>query len=277
MFSEIGLYSGIAATDWSWASLWMDFDNDGLKDLFVSNGIPKRLNDIDYINFVSGSEVQRRIISNSMDQKDLALIDKFPEIKLPDKFYRNNGDLSFTDQENRIAGSKPTFSNGAVYADLDNDGDLDIVVNNIDAPALLYENKNDLFGKNSSLQIKLKGPAQNINAVGAKVIVYAGKGIRTYEKFPVRGFLSAMEVPLLIGLKNTKIDSILLVWPDNTYQPISFPPDTLSINIAYQNNLVIGFRSNTCQHSFQNSHFPTPFTFNISLSSMVILHISFWY
>ncbi|MEI9909466.1 MAG: VCBS repeat-containing protein [Bacteroidota bacterium] len=248
LFSEIGLYSGIAATDWSWAALWMDFDNDGLKDLFISNGIPKRLNDIDYINFVSSSEVQRRITSNSTEQKDLGLINKFPEIKLPDKFYRNNGDLSFTDEENRIAGSKPTFSNGAVYADLDNDGDLDIVVNNIDAPALLYENKNDLSGKNSSLQIKLKGPAQNINAIGARVIVYAGKEIRTYEKFPVRGFLSAMEVPLLIGLKNTKVDSILLVWPDNTYQPLSFPPGTSSITIAYQNNLPLFNYSSIPEH-----------------------------
>jgi hypothetical protein len=237
MFSEIGLYSGVAATDWSWAPLWMDFDNDGLKDLFVSNGIPKRLNDIDYINFVSNTEVQQRIIANDMKRKDIALIDKFPEIKLPDKFYRNNGNLSFTDEENRIEGGRPTFSNGAVYADLDNDGDLDIVVNNINAPALVYENKNDLSGKNSSLQIKLKGPPQNVNAVGARVIVYAGKEIRTYEKFPVKGFMSSMEVPFLIGLKNTKIDSLLLIWPDNTYQPISFSPGTPSITIAYQNNL----------------------------------------
>ncbi len=266
MFSEIGLYSGIAATDWSWAPLWMDFDNDGLKDLFVSNGIPKRLNDIDYINFISGSEVQRKIISKSMEEKDIGLIDKFPEIKLPDKFYRNNGDLSFTDEENRIAGSKPTFSNGAVYADLDNDGDLDIIVNNINAPALLYENKNDLVEKNTSLQIKLKGPVQNINAVGAKVIVYAGEGVRTYEKFPVRGFLSAMEVPLLIGLKNTKIDSILLVWPDNTSQPIPFSPDTASITIAYQHNLPSFNYSSIADHYKSTSGQVFDITKNVALN-----------
>ncbi len=237
LFSEIGLYSGIAATDWSWAPLWMDFDNDGLKDLFVSNGIPKRLNDIDYINFVSNTEVQQRIISNDMKQKDIALIDKFPEIKLPDKFYRNNGNLSFIDEKDRISGSKPTFSNGAVYADLDNDGDLDIVVNNIDATALLYENKNDSANKISSLQIKLKGTPQNKNAIGARVIMYAGKKIRTYEKFPVRGFMSSMEVPLLIGLKNTEVDSMFVVWPDNKYQSVSFSPGTFTVTIAYQNNL----------------------------------------
>ncbi len=88
MFSEIGLYSGIAATDWSWAPLWVDFDNDGLKDLFISNGIPKRMNDIDYINFVTNTEVQRKINENDMKEKDLALINKFPEIKLPNKFYQ---------------------------------------------------------------------------------------------------------------------------------------------------------------------------------------------
>jgi hypothetical protein len=237
MFSEIGLYSGIAATDWSWAPLWMDFDNDGLKDLFISNGIPKRLNDIDYINFLSNTEVQQRIIANDMKQKDIALIDKFPEIKLPDKFYRNNGDFSFTDEKDRIAGSRPTFSNGAVYADLDNDGDLDIVVNNIDAPALVYENKNDQLNKNSSLQVKLKGPRLNNNAVGAKLIVYAGNGIRVYEKFPVHGFMSGMEVPLLVGLKNTKIDSMLLVWPDNTYEPVPFSRDSSSVTVAYREGL----------------------------------------
>jgi hypothetical protein len=237
MFSEIGLYSGVAATDWSWAPLWMDFDNDGLKDLFVSNGIPKRLNDIDYINYVSNTEVQRKIIANNMEHKDIALIDKFPEIKLPDKFFRNNGDLSFTDEESRIDGSRPTFSNGAIYADLDNDGDLDIVVNNIDAPALVYENKNETRGKNSSVQLRLKGSPKNINAIGAKVIVYAGKDTRTYEKFPVRGFMSGMEIPLLVGLNRSPVDSMLLVWPDNKYQNILFSEDTSWINIAYQPNL----------------------------------------
>ena len=237
LFSEIGLYSGVAATDWSWAPLWMDFDNDGLKDLFVSNGIPKRLNDIDYINFVSNTEVQEKIRTNNMHEQDLALINKFPEIKLPNKFYKNNGNLSFTDEETRIEGDLPTFSNGAVYADLDNDGDLDIVVNNIDAPALVYENKNNQPGKRTSVAIHLKGPSQNLNAVGARVILYANHGIRTYEKFPVRGFMSAMETPLLIGLEKTKIDSVLLVWPDNSYQPLSFQENKSTITIYYKKGL----------------------------------------
>jgi hypothetical protein len=201
LFSEIGLYSGVAATDWSWAPLWLDFDNDGLKDLFISNGIPKRLNDIDYINFISNGEIQQRIGSNNMEEKDLSLINKFPEIKLPNKFYKNKGDLSFTDEDNLVEGTVPTFSNGAVYADFDNDGDLDIVVNNIDEPALLYENEKN--NNKSSLQIKLRGRASNVNAVGAKIIVYTNSGVRTYQKYPVKGFLSSMEIPILVVINKT--------------------------------------------------------------------------
>ena len=239
MFSEIGLYSGIAATDWSWAPLWVDFDNDGLKDLFISNGIPKRMNDIDYISFISNGAVQQMIRDNNVQGKDLALINKFPEIKLPNKFYKNNGDLSFTDEEANIEGSLPTFSNGAVYADLDNDGDLDIVVNNIDAPVLLYENKNSKPGKKAAQQIMLKGPEKNRNATGARVIVYANKTIRTYEKFSVKGFLSSMEIPLLIGLHNIHVDSAFLIWPDNTYQPLTFNAGKNSITVTYQKNLPV--------------------------------------
>ena len=237
MFSEIGYYAGIAATDWSWAPLWADFDNDGLKDLFVSNGIPKRMNDIDYINFVSGAEVQQKIVNNKMASSDISLIDKFPEIKIPNKFFINNGNLSFTDQQNNIGNDQPGFSNGAVYADLDNDGDLDMAVNNIDEHVWIYENKSNTKPGNSSLQIKLKGSPLNVNAVGATVIVYANKEIRTYQKFPARGFMSSMETPILIGLKNTKIDSILLVWPDNTYQPVNIPSGQSTITLTYQRNL----------------------------------------
>ncbi|MFT3681910.1 MAG: VCBS repeat-containing protein [Ferruginibacter sp.] len=236
LFSEIGLYSGVAATDWSWAPLWVDFDNDGFKDLFMSNGIPKRMNDIDYINFVTQGEVQQMIRDNNMQGKDLALINKFPEIKLPNKFFRNNGDLSFTDEENIIEGNEPSFSNGAVYADLDNDGDLDIVVNNIDAPVFVYENEQNKAGKNTSLSVRLEGSKKNINATGAMAVVFAGNEIRTYEKYPVKGFLSSMEIPLLIGKGKTKIDSVVLVWPDNSYQTI-IHTDTAVIKVSYRENL----------------------------------------
>lgn len=236
LFSEIGLYSGVAATDWSWAPLWVDFDNDGLKDLFMSNGIPKRMNDIDYINFVTQGEVQQMIRDNNMQGKDLALINKFPEIKLPNKFFSNNGNLSFADAATNIEGNDPSFSNGAVYADLDNDGDLEIIVNNIDAEAVVYENTSNGTANKTSVAIKLKGPVKNINATGARVIVYTGNGIRTYEKYPVKGFLSSMEIPLMVGTRNTKIDSVLLIWPDNSYQKLNLT-DTSFIAVDHKKEL----------------------------------------
>jgi len=237
MFSEVGLYSGVYATDWSWSPLWIDFDNDGLKDLFISNGIPKRLNDIDYVNFVSNDEVQTKIQQKNLDEKDMALIDKFPQIKIPNKFYRNNGELLFSDEENKIGNEKSTYSNGAVSADFDNDGDLDVAVNNIDEPAMLYENKTRDQKDRHYLELKLKGSEKNINAIGAKVIVYANGGIRTYEKFPARGFLSSAETPVHIGLYNTKIDSLLLVWPDNTYQQVAYSKIDTTLFITYHRGL----------------------------------------
>ncbi len=255
MFSEIGLYSGIAATDWSWSPLFLDFDNDGLKDLFISNGIPKRLNDIDYINFVSNGDVQQKIQENDFREKDISLIDKFPVIKLPDKFFKNNGNASFIDEKNFIDGSVPTFSNGAIYADLDNDGDIDIAVNNIDASALIYENKSSKPGKRTSVQIKLKGPQRNINAIGSKIILFANKEIRTYENYPVKGFMSSMQIPVTIGINNTRIDSAFVIWPDNSYQQIFFSLKDSSLNFAYKKS-VKPFNYNTIIGYYKNPTIP---------------------
>ena len=237
MFSEIGIYSNVFATDWSWCPLWIDFDNDGLKDLFITNGIPKRLNDIDYINYVSNMEIQSKIKNHNLDERDMNLIDKFPQIKIPNKFYSNNGEMVFNDLEKSIKNDLPTYSNGAAYADFDNDGDLDIVVNNIDNGALLYQNKSNDAKTEKFIDIRLKGPSKNINAIGAKVIMFANNGIRTYEKYPVHGFLSSMEVPLHIGLSGAKIDSTFLVWPDNSYQAIIFPKDSSRITFQYHDKL----------------------------------------
>ena len=237
MFSEVGLYSGVYATDWSWAPLWMDFDNDGLKDLFISNGIPKRMNDMDYVNFVSNEEIQQKLRENKMDEKDMALVNKFPEIKIPNKFFLNKGNLSFEDAGASISNDKPTFSNGAVYADLDNDGDLDVVVNNIDDAVMVYENKSNDKKDKPFVEIKLKGAANNINAIGAKVVLFANNEIRTYEKNPARGFQSSMEIPLHIGLVNTKVDSAFLIWPDNSFQSISLSNKESHISFTYQKGL----------------------------------------
>ncbi len=236
MFSETAMYSHVFATDWSWAALWTDFDNDGWKDLFMSNGIPKRLNDIDYVNFVSDATIQDKIRNNAISNQDMALIDKFPEIKLPNKFYLNKMELKFEDAASRINNDQPTFSNGAAYADLDNDGDLDMVVNNIDDEVLVYRNKTTDDKKNHWVSLKLEGNKENINAVGAKVVVFTNNEVQLYEKQPVRGFQSSMEIPLHIGLGSAKPDSILLIWPDNSYEKLTIPTDTV-LFVKYKTGL----------------------------------------
>jgi len=236
-FSEVGLYSGIAATDWSWSPLWVDFDNDGRKDLFISNGIPKRLNDIDYINFILNDELQRKMANRDLTDKDLALIDKFPEIKLPSRFFANKGQMVFTDISNAVQNEHPTFSNGAIVADLDGDGDLDLVVNNIDEPAIIYQNTQNERSPRPAAEITLRGPANNRNALGAKLILFAGSEIHTYEKYPVHGFLSSAETPLHVGLYGFHPDSVFLVWPDNGCQRITLPPAGGKLSFSYTKGL----------------------------------------
>ncbi len=220
LFSELGVYAGIHATDWSWAALWMDMDNDGWKDLFVSNGIPKRMNDMDFVNFVSSEEVQQQVKSGNAGEKELLLEENFPEIKLNNKFFLNKGSLKFEDATGSVRNEKPGFSNGAIYADLDNDGDLDIVVNNINDPARVYRNNSVEHGRDHFLRLHLEGPPGNRNAVGATLVLFEKDGsIRTYEKTPVHGFQSSMEIPLQVGLGDQLPDSALLIWPDRSSQP----------------------------------------------------------
>ena len=236
LFTETGQYSGVYATDWSWSALWMDFNNDGRKDLFISNGIPKRLNDIDYINFVSNDEVQQKLRDDKIEDKDMALISKFPEIKIPNKFFSNAGNLVFNDVTDSVGNNKTSFSNGAVYADLDNDGDLDIVVNNINDPVFVYENTANDKKNKSFASIKLNGTENNVNAIGAKIILFANGGIRTYENNPVHGFQSSMAGPIHIGLYQTKVDSAFVIWPDNSYHAIELKSNQ-QVTFAYSKGL----------------------------------------
>jgi hypothetical protein len=237
MFSETGFYSGVYATDWSWSSLWMDFDNDGKKDLFISNGIPKRLNDIDYITYMVNDVIQEKIQGQNLDAGDMAMIEKFPEIKLPNRFFKNTGDAKFEDVSNSVVGNPKSFSNGAVYADLDNDGDLDIVVNNIWNPVMLY--KNNAAHKNNYVNLKLIGSPQNNNALGSKCFVFSNGEVIYYEKYPVRGFMSSMETPLHIGLGTAKPDSIILVWPDNTWQYLKIDSVNHDLQLTWKKGLPV--------------------------------------
>jgi hypothetical protein len=222
-FSEIALLAGVAATDWSWSALFSDFDLDGKKDLFVSNGILRRSNDLDYINFITVDSVQMRM-KYEMGERELMYAQKMPQIKIPNYIFHNNGDSTFTDESAAWGIDKASYSNGAAYADLDNDGDLDLVVNNLEDEASLYENTT-LSAKsvktNNYLQLVLKGKPGNINGIGAKVMLYDSGKLQMQECMPTRGYQSAVETRLTFGLgRSSEIDSLLVIWVDGSFQSL---------------------------------------------------------
>jgi len=241
-FSEIGLFAGIAATDWSWSPLWVDFDSDGYKDLFVSNGIPRRMNDIDFVKFQEDRGLQLKENSTrSVEEKELEVVEKMPRVKLPNKLFRNTGSLHFDDLTDQIGAATPSFSNGAVYADFDNDGDLDMVVNNLEDEPFIYKN---LLRENnpaaaSFLSFRFKGRPENMHGIGAKILIFRKDGsLQTEEFYPVRGYQSSAHTPLFVGVGDAAgIDSVVCVWPDRSCQRVSNPQFNTTQTLTWQANL----------------------------------------
>ena len=209
-FSEIGRWANIEASDWSWGALFFDMDNDGYKDLFIANGIYQDLTNQDYLQYVASEEVIKSIVSNNqVDYK--RLIDIIPSNKVPNHAYKNNGELGFDSYDNSGL-IIPSFSNGSAYGDLDNDGDLDLIVNNVNMPLFVFKNKAEKTG-NNYLKVSLKGPTDNPNALGAKIKVSTSFGELFQEVQPVRGFQSSMEVISTIGVGKDSLVDITVTWP----------------------------------------------------------------
>jgi enediyne biosynthesis protein E4 len=228
MFSEIGLLAGVSSTDWSWSPLFCDVDNDGWKDLFITNGIYRRANDLDYVKFLSGGNRMFPSKDNSK-YSDKDLYERMPLYPNKSYIYRNNGDLTFTNMAPGWGIDTRSYSNGSTYADLDNDGDLDLIVNNINSPAFIYRNNASEITGNHYLSVKFKGKGLNTRGIGARVTLYCGGKEQISEQFPTRGFLSATSDILHFGLEHAKlIDSVIVRWPDLSEQIIrNLPADTI--------------------------------------------------
>ena len=223
-FSEIGLLAGVAATDWSWAPLLADFDDDGRKDLFITSGIYRRPNDLDYIDFVGQPSVQAAL-RDSSGAANAGLVRRMPHVPGHNRAFRNAGDLRFTDVSRAWGIDQPGFSNGAVYVDLDNRGALDLVVNSIDAPAAIYRNRGRGGTGNNSLTVTLRGVAGNTAGIGAKLFVRSGGRTQLVEQSPTRGFQSSVDPRLHVGLGRAgAADTVTVVWPDRRVQMLTNVP-----------------------------------------------------
>jgi len=208
-FSEVGRFSGVEASDWSWGALLFDMNNDGLKDLFIANGIYKDLTNQDYLRYVSNEEVlQSLVIDNKVDFKKL--IDIIPSNKVKNHAYINKGNLTFNRENNGL--NTEGFSNGAAYGDLDNDGDLDLIVNNVNMPLFVYKNNLDKTAT-KYLKVILKGEGLNTNAVGAKVKLATKTATYFLEQQPARGFQSSMDNRPNFGFKETDSLTLTINWP----------------------------------------------------------------
>jgi hypothetical protein len=227
-FREIAQYAGVAASDWSWGALLFDADNDGFNDIYICNGIYNDVTNQDFIDFFANDVVQRMVLTGKKEEIE-EIIKKMPSVPIKNKMFRNKNGLKFEDVGTSWGFTDETFSNGASYADLDNDGDLDLIVNTVNQPALVYKNNSREMNGNHFARIKLKGKDKNTMAVGSRVIVHSNGQMHMKELIPSRGFQSSVDYTLSFGLgKASKIDSIIVEWPDRTLsRMVNAPIDSL--------------------------------------------------
>ena len=217
MFCDIANYAGVDATDWSWGALMFDMDNNGWNDIYVCNGVNRDVTNLDFMNFFADETYHQMVLSGKKKEID-GLLRQIPKTPLPNKVFRNNGNLKFSDVGAQWGLAQTSFSNGAAYGDLDNDGDLDLVVNNINQQAFVYRNNSREVNHNNYIGIVLKGKDKNRFAVGGRANVFAGHQIFTKENFPSRGFQSSVDYKMIIGLgKISRIDSMIVTWPDRSF------------------------------------------------------------
>ena len=250
-FSEIGRMSGTSATDWSWGALLFDMDMDGKKDVFVANGILKDLTDQDYVAFLADNPDLQSMIEGTKKFDYKEYVNKMGSSPLPNYAFRNVGNgMKYENKAAEWGLGEPNFSNGSAYGDLDNDGDLDLVVNNNDSPVSIYKNLSVEKDQKNFLRVELHGYGQNPNAIGAKVYVYQGKETQYLQQMPNRGFQSSVDLTMVFGLGDTtgdkkpSADSLMVIWPDDKKQIIRQPKTNTTLQLAHKNaNQVATFTS----------------------------------
>ncbi|MDI1304268.1 MAG: VCBS repeat-containing protein [bacterium] len=229
-FNEIAHYAGVAKTDWSWGALLFDMDNDGYKDIFVSNGIYNDLTNQDFMDFFANSFFQKLATSGKKDEMEM-IIAKMPSTPIPNYAFKNNKNITFTNEAQNWGLDTPSFSNGSAYGDLDNDGDLDLIVNNVNMEAFVYKNNSEKNPKNHFVKVKLKGDNQNKFAIGSVVELFSGKEIIRQELVPSRGFQSSVDYAMTFGIGSKKIDSLRVIWPNSKFQAIKKVVNNTTYNL----------------------------------------------
>lgn len=229
LFSDVAFMTGMAETDWSWTPSIADFNNDGFRDIIITNGFPKDVTDHDFIAY----RMKANILASKRD-----ILDQIPEVKIANYAYQNKGGLAFTNVTKDWGLDAPSFSNGAAYVDLDNDGDLDLVMNNINDAAFVYKNNTQERGKNLHyLQVQLEGSSQNRNGLGAWIELHYGGGKKqVYEITPYRGYLSSIQQGAHFGLGDVAVvDTVIITWPDGKQQALQNVPANTLLKLAYKN------------------------------------------
>jgi hypothetical protein len=241
-FTEAALQSGVAATDWSWSALFNDYNQDGEQDIFISNGIPKRPNDLDYVNFVSNEQIRKKLNNTKLvDNEALKLM---PSGAIQNYIFEGSKDLKFLNKSNSWIPKDSVISNGTAYGDLDNDGDLDIVTNNLNAKPSFYVNKTN--GKASYLKLKFTFEKMNVFGIGTKAIAYSKGSLQSKELYTARGFQSSSEPIIHFGFGDKKtIDSLEIFWPNKTRQVFKNIGLNQTLLVKYDAKKTISVRKKT--------------------------------
>ena len=248
-FSEIGQLAGVSNTDWSWCPLFADFDDDGFKDLFITNGYLRDYTNKDFLRYWGDYKIKQAMNRQPVNLFDL--VKAMPVSNYSDYIFRNNHDLTFSNEQKQWGIDQPKNSNGAVYADLDNDGDLDLVVNNLNDEAGIYKNRSREYDHTSYLNVQLKYKGANINAIGSKIYLYTGRGLQYLEVNPNRGYQSCVSTVAHFGLEHLKtVDSMRIVWPDNTNQILKNIPANQKLLVHYRADSLISEPTNSSKNYF---------------------------